>query len=305
MNILVTGGSGLLGRAVIKRLSTQTNHRLTGLCFTRSGSGLKNLDLCDQESVTEFIQALRPDVLIHCAAERRPDVAERDPEAAEKLNVRVTEHLTELSNQLDFKIVYISTDYVFDGHAPEGGYDVDAVPNPTNFYGKTKLAGEQAMLKIGRQGKVVSLRVPVLYGEAQKNEESAINVLIDGVKKALNGQKVLMDDWATRYPTLVDDVAKVLEALVDYKEPLPPILHFSSSVKYTKYTISLIFAGLLGLSQQATQNLIPQPDGPKPGSSETIRPKDCRLSNRALDRLGIRIQTADFSDWWKEYLNRT
>lgn len=173
-----------------------------------------------------------------------------------------------MSQRLDFKLIYISTDYIFDGNAPPEGYDVDAEPKsappttpsdstltdrrggrPTNLYGETKLAGERAVLTTGVTGQVASLRVPVLYGKAEHNSESAVNVLVDGVRKAATGEQVKMDDWATRYPTLVDDVAKVLEGLVGtcshfargeeaelsaaLDKPLPPRLNFSSQKLYT------------------------------------------------------------------------
>ncbi|OAV90523.1 hypothetical protein, variant [Puccinia triticina 1-1 BBBD Race 1] len=307
MKMLISGGSGLLGRAVVdlfRHKGDEPHHQVTSLSFTRSGPGLQKVDLRDEQLVSTLVHDLKPDVMIHCAAERRPDVAERDPEGTQKLNVRVTEHLAELSNQVGFKLIYICTDYVFDGNAPPGGYDVEATPNPTNLYGKTKLAGEQALLRtVTKKGNAVSLRVPVLYGKAEGNNESAINVLLDGVNKAAKGQKVLMDDWATRFPTLVDDVAKVLVAIAEYKDPLPPILHFSSEQQYTKYTISLVFAKLLKLSESETKNLVPQPDPPKPAQGETMRPRDCRLSNQALVSLGICVQQADFVDWWTAYLN--
>lgn len=307
MNIIISGGSGLLGRAVVHRLRSKEyphNHQVTALSFTRAGPGSERLDLRDEQTISQFLRTRKPDVFIHCAAERRPDVAERDPEGTEKLNVRVTEHLAHLSNEIGFKLIYICTDYVFDGNAPEGGYDVDAAPNPTNFYGKTKLAGEQAMLKIvEKKGNAVSLRVPVLYGKCENNNESAINVLLDGVKKAAAGQKVLMDDWATRFPTLVDDVAQVLVALAEYKDPLPEILHFSSEKQYTKYTISRVFAQLLKLSEADIANLIPQSDPPQPAQGETMRPRDCRLSNAALAALGITVKHADFVRWWSAYLH--
>ncbi|KAA1115532.1 hypothetical protein PGT21_036980 [Puccinia graminis f. sp. tritici] len=307
MKILISGGSGLLGRAVVDRFKhkdSEPHHEVTSLSFTRSGPGLEKVDLRDENLVSTLVHKLKPDVLIHCAAERRPDVAEGDPEGTQKLNVRVTEHLAELSNQIGFKMIYICTDYVFDGNAPSGGYDVEATPNPTNFYGKTKLAGEQAMLNtVTNRGNAVSLRVPVLYGKAENNSESAINVLLDGVKKASEGQKVLMDDWATRFPTLVDDVAKVLVALAEYKEPLPPILHFSSEEEYTKYKISLVFAKLLKLSEAEIKNLVAQPDPPQPAQGETMRPRDCRLSNRALASLGISVEQARFVHWWTAYLS--
>jgi S-adenosylmethionine synthetase len=74
-------------------------------------------------------------------------------------------------------LIYISTDYVFDGTTPP--YEVDDKPNPLQFYGETKLAGEQAIQGVNKDA--VILRVPILYGSTQYNGESAINVLIDVV----------------------------------------------------------------------------------------------------------------------------
>ncbi|KNZ61819.1 uncharacterized protein VP01_1352g1 [Puccinia sorghi] len=270
MKILISGASGLLGRAIVDRFKNDENgrgHQVISLSFTRSGPGLEKIDLRDEQSVSNLIHDLKPDVFIHCAAERRPDVAERDPTGTEKLNVRVTEHLAELSNQFGFKMIYICTDYVFDGNAPMGGYDVDATPNPTNFYGKTKLAGEQAMLNT-----VVNLLEVFRYGKAETNNES-------------------------------DYVLTANVNCVEFQDPLPPILHCSSEKEYTKYKISLEFAKLLKLSEAETKNLIPQPEPPKLAQGETMRPRDCRLSNRALSSLGISVQHADFIDWWSAYLH--
>ena len=75
-------------------------------------------------------------------------------------------------------LIYISTDYVFDGENPP--YNVNDKPNPLNFYGKSKLGGEEAVRQADPQA--VVLRVPVLYGETEYNAESAINILLDAVK---------------------------------------------------------------------------------------------------------------------------
>ncbi|CAH7687317.1 hypothetical protein BY996DRAFT_8385599 [Phakopsora pachyrhizi] len=302
MKVVVTGASGLLGRAVFSKVSSTANHQVQGWAFSRATNGLVKVDVRDRASMEGALKEFKADVVIHCAAERRPDVAEKDPTGTQSLNVEVTENLTELSNQLGFKLIYICTDYVFDGNAPPDGYDVDATPNPTNFYGKTKLEGEKKLIELGRPGKVVSLRVPVLYGRTEKNDESAINVLLDGVMRASEGQKVKMDDWALRFPTLVDDIAAVILQIIELDRPLPKILHFSSTQQYTKYSISLTFSRILNLSQTSISNLVRVYDPPKSDES-TVRPKNCRLSNRSIEELGIDTsKTVSFEDWWKDHL---
>lgn len=112
-------------------------------------------------------------------------------------------------------MLYVSTDYVFPGKEGEAPYDVDAAPSPPNLYGQTKLDGEKAMLEAfkegGKEGWGVVVRVPVLYGEAEVPEESAVNVLMNEVwKSQTEGVKVKMDDWSVRYPTNTEDAARVM-----------------------------------------------------------------------------------------------
>ena len=111
-------------------------------------------------------------------------------------------------------MIYISTDYVFSGRPGEAPYEAGAATGPTNLYGQTKLDGEGAVLgayeEAGKQGGAGGLRVPVVYGEVEKekgNGESAVNCLMDVVLSP--GKKVGMDHWALRYPTNTEDVGRV------------------------------------------------------------------------------------------------
>ena len=124
-------------------------------------------------------------------------------------------------------MLYVSTDYVFPGKEGEAPYDVDATPAPTNLYGQTKLDGEKAMMgafkEAGKEGWGVVVRVPVLYGEAEVPEESAVNVLMNSVWKAqTEGLKVKMDDWSVRYPTNTEDAARVMCGELTRFLPLSP-----------------------------------------------------------------------------------
>lgn len=126
-----------------------------------------------------------------------------------------TRSLASLCAARSILMIYVSTDYVFAGREGEAPYDVDAEPAPPNLYGETKLGGERAMLEefasAGKEGLGVVVRVPVLYGEAEVPEESAVNVLMNAVWKAqTEGVKVKMDDWSVRYPTNTEDVARVI-----------------------------------------------------------------------------------------------
>jgi len=109
-------------------------------------------------------------------------------------------------------MVYISTDYVFAGAPGDAPYAATAATGPTNLYGVTKLEGERAVAEAYREakgGSGVVLRVPVLYGKAERAGESAVNVLVDAVWRA-QAEEVRMDHWAKRFPTNTEDVGRVV-----------------------------------------------------------------------------------------------
>ena len=123
--VLITGASGLLGRAIMKQFSNSDKWEVLGLAHSRAAETLKKADLLDFDETKPIVKEFKPQVLIHSAAERRPDVVENDEETCTKMNVGVTETLAKAMNELnsDLEIpehfmLYISSDYVFDGSSP-------------------------------------------------------------------------------------------------------------------------------------------------------------------------------------------
>jgi dTDP-4-dehydrorhamnose reductase len=200
-------------------------------------------------------------------------------------------------------LVYISTDYVFPGTEGEAPYEADAETNPPNMYGQLKRDGELVVLEATKQsGMGLVVRVPVLYGTANDNSESAVNTLVDAVWKAQDENAAIkMDDWAQRYPTNTEDVARVLRDIVikylknrDRILELPKILQFSSEDRMTKYEICQKFAEILGVS---LKGMIPNKEGNDPNAS-VQRPYDTHLSTKVLKDLGIDVSTVNFEQWW-------
>ncbi|PIL23318.1 hypothetical protein GSI_14629 [Ganoderma sinense ZZ0214-1] len=295
----MAGASGVLGSAVYAAFKSAGNVTL-GLANSRSTDELTKLDVLDAEATERIFTEFKPDWVIHCAAERRPDVAEKDPEAARKINVSVPEALANLSKKLKFKLVYISTDYVFDGTSPP--YAPSAVTNPLNLYGITKRDGETAVLGVSGSQSIV-LRVPVLYGPAPVNKDSAVNILLDVVADQ-SGKQYNMDHFATRFPTNVIDIADFLVRLTTLppSRAIPPILHYSAAEPFTKYEMCLIFAKILGVPHG---HIIADAEPPKGG---TPRPQNTQLyvheTEDLMEGFGS-LGWNPFEEWWTEYLTKT
>ncbi|KAL2176337.1 uncharacterized protein P884DRAFT_33550 [Thermothelomyces heterothallicus CBS 202.75] len=305
---LITGATGFLGRQVVKAFAFH-DWTAKGTGFSRAdGVNILKVDLANGAEIENAIEAVKPQVVIHCAANRYPDKVDKDPSGTRVLNIEASRTLAQHCARRDILLIYISTDYVFPGRPGEAPYEADAATGPTNLYGQTKLDGEGAVLgafrDAGKDGFGVVLRVPVLYGEVEggRNEESAVNCLMDVVlgKGGKTGQ-VKMDHWAIRYPTNTEDVARVCyDVAVRYlgeadKASLPRVLQFSSEDKYTKYEICQLFGEIMGVP---IDRIVPNTEGNDPNSS-VQRPYDCHLSTKALKELGIDVSTQDFIGWWR------
>ncbi|KAJ2766506.1 hypothetical protein IWQ57_004331, partial [Coemansia nantahalensis] len=290
INIVVTGASGLLGRSVAAE-AARRGHSVVGTALSRATDGLVRVDLCEAAATESFLRAQQPQAIIHCAAEKRPDVAEGDPDAVLRLNAQVPGRLAALARELGAHLVYVSSDYVFDGTSPP--YHVDDQPNPLNFYGKTKLAGERAVLDADPDAAV--LRVPVLYGPGAPAEGS-INALVELVRA---GKPTAVDAHQIRFPTCTEDVARVLVDMAEQRLP-GGIYHFSATEQMTKYDVCRVFADILGVGD--TPMLVAAVD--KPQQPVASRPDNAQLATDALERARVDVSCVPFREWWTAYLHK-
>lgn len=279
MNILLTGASGLLGRSLMPALAPlSSGGSLTGLAFSRAKAPLLSLDLTDEGAVRSAFERLSPGLVVHAAAERRPDAVDGNPEAAERLNVASTALLSELSAARGARFLYVSTDYVFDGTTPP--YRTDSPPNPLNAYGRMKLDGEKAAAAAfsGRAGLLAVVRIPILYGRVETLSESPVTELAG---KVFSGKPFEAEDWASRYPAHADDVARaivlVCRALAAGKGGT---YHFAGAEMLTKCGMARAVAMAFGLDPALVRS-DPRPPAGAP------RPKDCRLDDASLRVLGF------------------
>lgn len=279
--VVVTGASGLLGRALRRELEAAPGLTVRGTALRRAGAGLDVLDLRDQPAMQDYLREVSPDVIVHSAAERHPDTAEQDPDGTIDLNVNATRNLAAVAAGLGAWVVFMSTDYVFDGTRPP--YGPEAATRPLNLYGRTKCDGERVLR--GIMPKAAVLRVPILYGPVESLDESSVTVL---AKQMLESDRPLLcDHSAIRYPTHVEDVAVVCRQILERQEThgdMSGILHWSGDEPMTKYEMALAMAPIVGRDEDTLQPVTAPASG-------TPRPRDCHLDCSRLESLNIGRRT--------------
>jgi len=289
----VTGATGMLGRSLMRTLAqAPAKYEVVGTAFTRAdGAALRKLDLRDEAAVAALMAEVAPGCVVHCAAERDPDKAASDPEGTRALNVGVSGALAAHCAASGAFIVYISTDYVFDGGVKTGvfaPYAPGAESLPLNAYGQSKRDGELAVLA-ERGAAPLVLRVPVLYAADSAELEESASLVVAKALLATESKKV--DDWGVRFPTLVDDVAACIAALLDVQAggggggggggAATGILHCSAAERTSKYKLALLMAKILGRDASLLVA-----DSAAPGGA--ARPQNTELDCSATwDALGL------------------
>lgn len=294
VRVLLTGASGLSGRSILRRLaSLDDNNEVLGLAYSRATGSLRKCDLHNGDEFASIVESFKPEVIIHCAAERRPDVSENDHEATLKLNVEVTTRIAKMAEEKGIFLLHLSTDYVFDGTSPP--YKPNDATNPLQFYGKSKRLSEEAVLNNNKRATV--LRVPILYSNDSENisnlDESSVTTLV----KLIDGQQRKVEHWASRYPLLVDDLSKIIRLIVVKEREAPGsfagIWHLRGREVLTKYEMVKIMFEVINRARQqdGNSNLLDfdgliTPDAAPPSGAP--RPKDTRLDDsQLLTRLNI------------------
>ena len=278
----------MLGRATLARFASEKGFETMGLCHSRSGADLVSLDLTDFAATEAFLDNFRPDVIVHTAAIRKPDEFAADVDLARRLNVDTTAQLARwtAAHSGSF-LIYISTDYVFDG--TQAPYSPDSPTHPINGYGISKLDGEIVVRESAAEQAAI-LRVPILYGDVETLAESSVTtVMAQVLKLAQPGNEtfsksypLILDDWAIRYPTHVADVADVLAQIVSRK--VVGTFHWSGTEPMTKLDMGRVVAEELGIDTSLLRGSGAPANGSEP------RPKDCHLDRSALEARGITTQ---------------
>ena len=204
--VLVIGSNGLLGQKVAELLVRGTSSVITLSSLEDAPVRLMEpavyvkADITAKKEVRQLVARAEPEVIINCAAMTNVDACETERELAWKINVGGLENIIEASRRNDATVVHVSSDYIFDGK--NGPYAEDDRPEPLSYYGKTKLAGENALLSSGV--KFLVARTMVLYGFAPGVKANFVLWLVESLEKKTPVR--IVDDQLGN-PTLADDLA--------------------------------------------------------------------------------------------------
>jgi dTDP-4-dehydrorhamnose reductase len=264
--ILVTGASGFLGSHIARHLA-QHSHDVMGtfskhedrLHTALGGTAVKavGLDLSKDNSMESVLGDLKPDIVVHAAALADLKSCQEKPDIAEKINVRATCILTRLCSDQGARLIFLSTDQVFDGE--KGDYNESHAPHPIHIYGQTKAKAEQAVLGMPRSAGTV-VRVALTYGKSPTGLRSSTEQILAWLERG-ERPRLFVDE--IRSPILAEDVASAVCEMVHQEVPLN-LLHLAGPHALSRFEMGQSVAEAFGYEasliqgvKQADLNLIP------------------------------------------------
>lgn len=265
VKIVVTGAGGQLGREVVD-IAAAAGHEVRGL--TRDG-----LDVTNETAVRDAIAQARPDVIVHTAAWTAVDACESDRDKAFQVNATATRFVVNAARATDARVVYISTDYVFDGAKPAPYVETDP-PNPRSVYGASKLAGEQAV------NPELDLVVRISWASGRHGSNMVKTIL----RLADERETLTFVDDQVGNPTFADDAARMILRLVG--EERSGLWHVTNQGAVSWFEFAREVMRVAGHDPErvhpvATRDLVPQRPAPRPANSV--------LENRRLREAGIAL----------------
>jgi dTDP-4-dehydrorhamnose reductase len=246
MKILITGANGLVGQHLVTAL-LQLDIQVIGV-----GKGpnrlegehrhyaYHELDISDGVACFQFIVNQSPDIIVHGAAMTQVDECELDKPSCYNINVSATRFLIDAARVIKCKIIYLSTDFIFDGLS--GPYKEEDIPSPVNYYGSTKLVAETAVMESNLRWAIV--RTVLVYGQTLPSTRSNI---VNWVKKNLEEKKhikVVSDQQRT--PTYVNDLVRGILLIITRQAE--GIFHISGKEMLSPYHMALKIASHLNLN---------------------------------------------------------
>ncbi len=239
--ILVTGGSGFLGWLIVKSLSHTCD---VGFTYARNHVDIPNaqafqVDFTDTDSIETCLRHFQPDAVVHAAAMTGTGECESNRERTLAVNVMATERLLEALPDQNARVIYISTDLVFDGETPP--YTEDSELNPVNHYGRSKLMAERAVQRLCDNH--IILRVALMFGPTNPAGRGGFLKWMDDTMR--QGQEIQLFEDEYRTPLFVEDAVEAVRRLLD--DPgLYRLYHLGGPERISRLDFGLRFAAIRG-----------------------------------------------------------
>jgi dTDP-4-dehydrorhamnose reductase len=285
MRVYVTGADGMLGTALIATLGENP----ATAAWPVLGVSLGDFDVGDGEAVRASVAAFRPDVIVHTAAHAIVDECEADPKLALRVNVRGVCNVVDACRVVGGRLIYISSDYVFDGmNTPPGGYREGDTPNPLSVYGLTKLAGERITALLDDH---LNVRTSWLFG----GDDERVDSVLSTVRQAERGERPrLVADQFSR-PTYTVDLAQALIFLLA-RPQVTGTIHVANGGSASWYQVGTYL--LAELHRPGASGPAAQPVTMENCAFLGGRPRDSTLSTDRLAGLGHQMPD------WRDAVSR-
>ncbi len=241
VKFLVTGSAGLVGRHVVKDLEDLGDTVYSAFHTSKPEHGIPtHMDLGSEEKIKKIVEEVNPDAIIHLAAITDVDLCEKEKDLAIKINGHATKIISEQAARQKAFFVYVSTDYVFDGKT--GMKKESDQTNPINYYGKSKLEGENSVMNLASSWCIA--RTSTLYGlHPTKN---SFPIWVANNLKDNNEIKVLVDQFTS--PTYVPNLSRMLIEIA--KRQIIGIIHLAGATRISRYEVAELVADNLKLDKK-------------------------------------------------------
>ena len=281
MKVLVTGVNGQLGYDVIRHLNARG--------IENRGVDIADFDLTDETAVLRYVEEYRPTCIVHCAAYTAVDKAESEKQKCYTVNVEGTRNIAHAAMAVNAEMMYISTDYVFDGTSKETPWEVNDPKNPLSVYGKTKYQGELEVQSL--LDRYYILRICWVFG---KNGNNFIKTMLR-LSETKDEISVVDDQFGA--PTYTYDVARLICDIIESGKYGAYQASNEGDISWYDFAVEIFRQA----GKQMKVNPVSTEEYAQLAHPAAARPKNSRMSKKALDDAGLQ-RLPDYKDALARYL---
>jgi len=265
--VLLTGGNGFIGT----RFREAQHHN-----FEILSTDVGELDILDKEKVADALKLFKPDYVIHAAAIALTDFCDKNPEKCYAINVTGAVNIAEACRDAGARMIFLSTEQVFNGNREQGPYKETDTPVPDTMYGKNKLEAEGLIREI--LDELIVLRFTWMFGVPERFRPVVNNVLWDTVKSVMRNEPFKVPSREFRGLTYVNELVDQFDKIM----ALPPgTYHVGAKNDRSRYDIVCLIMKELGLEDRIPELIIEDRE------KYADNPRDARLDTSLIQSLGI------------------